>query len=361
MIVTCERCETEFQLDDARVPEGGARVRCSRCKHAFFVMPPAASPAQQADQAASAALADDPTPGVTEDLVDDSIAAHAEDDESDWEFNRDLPADHTDSPDARSARSPGPGAARGDRVPADPPGQSFDLGDEPEAEPTRSAEPVRPDTSASEGADLGSPVEWNFFDDDDERPAPFAPAPPPRARAAEIAPTFEGGGAPESSARRELPAAFRIAAASAGWIATAGLCALALVRGLASAPPAATAWPQPAPGIALEEVRGRWLDNVSLGRLYVVSGRVHNTAATFSPLPPLVLELRDPAGRAVGSAIRLRGASSSAQLRQADAAALTTAGADAPGAIAPGLAWEFEAVAWPLPARAARFAIRAGS
>ncbi len=37
MIITCAECATQFQLDEARVPETGIRVRCSVCKHAFFV------------------------------------------------------------------------------------------------------------------------------------------------------------------------------------------------------------------------------------------------------------------------------------------------------------------------------------
>ena len=43
MIVQCDRCDTRFQLDDARIPEQGTRVRCSLCKHAFFVERPATS------------------------------------------------------------------------------------------------------------------------------------------------------------------------------------------------------------------------------------------------------------------------------------------------------------------------------
>src|SRR6185503_8797689 len=106
---TCERCETEFQLDDARVPMSGARVRCSRCKHAFFVLPPAASRDQAIEQAASAALADDPAPGVSEDLPDRSAEAHparaeGEDSESDWQFNADPPADPwNSSPDLHAS------------------------------------------------------------------------------------------------------------------------------------------------------------------------------------------------------------------------------------------------------------------
>lgn len=40
MIVTCERCTTQFQLDDSRIPPGGVRVRCSRCRHAFEIALP---------------------------------------------------------------------------------------------------------------------------------------------------------------------------------------------------------------------------------------------------------------------------------------------------------------------------------
>ena len=56
MIVTCERCETEFQLDASRVPASGARVRCSRCKHAFVVSPPTASREEAMDDVVGRAL-----------------------------------------------------------------------------------------------------------------------------------------------------------------------------------------------------------------------------------------------------------------------------------------------------------------
>lgn len=41
MIVTCASCLTKFHLDDARIPPRGAKVRCSRCKHVFFITPSA--------------------------------------------------------------------------------------------------------------------------------------------------------------------------------------------------------------------------------------------------------------------------------------------------------------------------------
>ena len=40
MIVTCASCLTKFSLDESRLPEQGAKVRCSRCQHVFHVVPP---------------------------------------------------------------------------------------------------------------------------------------------------------------------------------------------------------------------------------------------------------------------------------------------------------------------------------
>jgi len=40
MIVTCASCLTKFNLDDSRIPSKGTNVRCSRCRHVFYVVPP---------------------------------------------------------------------------------------------------------------------------------------------------------------------------------------------------------------------------------------------------------------------------------------------------------------------------------
>jgi predicted Zn finger-like uncharacterized protein len=40
MIITCASCLTKFNLDDARIQPKGVKVRCSRCKHVFYVVPP---------------------------------------------------------------------------------------------------------------------------------------------------------------------------------------------------------------------------------------------------------------------------------------------------------------------------------
>lgn len=40
MIITCASCLTKYNLDDSRISTKGAKVRCSRCKHVFYVVPP---------------------------------------------------------------------------------------------------------------------------------------------------------------------------------------------------------------------------------------------------------------------------------------------------------------------------------
>ncbi len=37
MIITCESCKTKFQLDPRLIKGLSSKVRCSQCKHVFFV------------------------------------------------------------------------------------------------------------------------------------------------------------------------------------------------------------------------------------------------------------------------------------------------------------------------------------
>jgi predicted Zn finger-like uncharacterized protein len=39
MIITCASCLTKFNLDDSKIPAKGTKVRCSRCKQVFYVVP----------------------------------------------------------------------------------------------------------------------------------------------------------------------------------------------------------------------------------------------------------------------------------------------------------------------------------
>jgi len=101
VIVECSECQTRFQLDDSRVPAAGIRVRCSRCKHAFFLKPPGQSKADgiHAAAAEAAAAGKAPTPRTTQDLPGPARsappgsrgAAEGDDEESDWEFNEEIP------------------------------------------------------------------------------------------------------------------------------------------------------------------------------------------------------------------------------------------------------------------------------
>ncbi len=40
MIITCENCETSFNLNETLLKPRGSKVRCSRCKHLFTAYPP---------------------------------------------------------------------------------------------------------------------------------------------------------------------------------------------------------------------------------------------------------------------------------------------------------------------------------
>ncbi|MCF8076152.1 MAG: zinc-ribbon domain-containing protein [Desulfotignum sp.] len=44
MIITCEKCETRFNLDESLLDADGSTVRCSRCQHIFTAFPPPAKP-----------------------------------------------------------------------------------------------------------------------------------------------------------------------------------------------------------------------------------------------------------------------------------------------------------------------------
>jgi predicted Zn finger-like uncharacterized protein len=47
MIVQCEACQTRFRLADEKIKAGGTKVRCSKCKEVFTVMPPEPEPVEE--------------------------------------------------------------------------------------------------------------------------------------------------------------------------------------------------------------------------------------------------------------------------------------------------------------------------
>ena len=47
MIIQCEECRTRFRLADEKLKATGTKVRCSKCKHVFTVMPAAPEPVDE--------------------------------------------------------------------------------------------------------------------------------------------------------------------------------------------------------------------------------------------------------------------------------------------------------------------------
>lgn len=119
MVVECKKCGTRFQLDTARIPDDGIRVRCSRCKNAFFLQHPSQSQVNAVEAVVEGTIADAgmATPGSTQDLPiaskSDSGASSASstdadefagsEDEDDWEFNEELPDLDDDDDDDNDA------------------------------------------------------------------------------------------------------------------------------------------------------------------------------------------------------------------------------------------------------------------
>lgn len=118
MIVTCEECSTSFQLDDTRIPASGARVRCSRCKHAFFLPNPSSSQSQAVQAVVEEAIQGKTgrTPAATRDLggapsVAAGSALRGEPEEEDWQFSQEIRVaddDERDEPDSPLAGTPDP-------------------------------------------------------------------------------------------------------------------------------------------------------------------------------------------------------------------------------------------------------------
>jgi predicted Zn finger-like uncharacterized protein len=82
MVVECEGCGTRFNLADGQVPEGGARVRCSKCHHRFVVTPSGAPPASLTEQdtpAPSDSAREEPSLDNPEFLFDDAPPSEPDD------------------------------------------------------------------------------------------------------------------------------------------------------------------------------------------------------------------------------------------------------------------------------------------
>ena len=293
MVVTCEKCSTRFRLDESRIPPTGARVRCSRCKHAFLLAPPAGSGGDDAIHAIAVATLDGgpAAPPASEDLgevlaaegapeprggVEVEPATLDDEGESRWEFSETLRNDESEE------RVAEPETALFERFGAG--GAAIGA---PEA------------ASASEDPGLGSPESWDLVGSAEAREAAPAespeleehgPGPEPlfareRVAALPIAPIPvqsepAGRAAPAARGRGRVAAAF----AAAGWLVVAALVGVALEGVLFPRRAPAAAHALRAGGLTAHDLRGRFVENALAGPLFVVSAELRN--ASDAPQTP---------------------------------------------------------------------------
>jgi predicted Zn finger-like uncharacterized protein len=351
VIVTCEECSTQFQLDDAKVPARGIRVRCSRCKHAFLVTPAGISPSDRIQQAAADALerGASSVPETTRDLpsgaeTDDSGA------EADWQFNHEFGGRDDDK-----VRAPDRMAVARDAI-DELLGSSGGSGPTPERSRAPRPDPFDrpvPDLRGVGASDLlerpaRAPAEAREV----EAPRAEPEAPPQTARedapdpnALSIGSIFTKAQEIESEAVAAQVAAasvdveadsastawMRRVAAGVGWAVVVALTGAVLYG---SAVPGAvasgeTAASQRLDGVEATSVEGRWIENVLAGPIYVISGSLRFTGSTPAG-SLLAVELLDRQGRAldvprapVGPVLAAR------SLREEDPALLTKTHAQA--------------------------------
>lgn len=339
MVIVCQKCQTRFQLDESRIPAKGARVRCSRCKHAFVVVPPGVHDETVHRLAEEAAASGRPSvPGPSIDLPggrrSQRAGAREEAEDDDWEFNIDPPAAPAPAPSSRpataaapapraAAKSAPPRAAAAKVAPEPPPAEGddgieslFELGGLRDAEPAvlegeiTDSDPtpfddslLRPPASAPAAASSAGDG-WDFAPDDAGAPPAAAPRKSARggrgasragtgaaraASAADSAGAQAGAGAASAAsagapARRDRgvrlvgsePGMLARALGAAAFAPVVALFAFGLIGSLRGAPVERELPPQPAGRLELAAVRARHLDNYWSGPLLVVQGELRN-------------------------------------------------------------------------------------
>jgi predicted Zn finger-like uncharacterized protein len=59
MILTCERCQARYEIDETRLGSAGRTVRCTSCSHSWHQVPIAETAADAAEKAAAASASDE--------------------------------------------------------------------------------------------------------------------------------------------------------------------------------------------------------------------------------------------------------------------------------------------------------------
>jgi len=236
VVVVCEKCHTRFHLSDSKVSAKGTRVRCSRCKHAFFITLPGTEKAEAIEEVVAevTGAGEAPAPEASRDLLDPNpetgepkprerpaqLWAEEPDRgefEEDWQFNDDSLSEIQGEPEPQ-AIGIGESDATALYLAGEPPALEIaadgadyigepeiaadvadsigepeiaaDVADfigepEPEMSPVQEPEPLDPVAAirareagldSSSADDLGSPEEWDFLgtveDEPLEEPAP---------------------------------------------------------------------------------------------------------------------------------------------------------------------------------------------
>jgi hypothetical protein len=304
-------------------------VRCSRCKHAFFVLPPNREQEEAIEEVVAevTGAGGTPVPEVTRDLGDTQVSGtglapqeepaatpadgrSTGDFEEDWEFNDDSPPespagaeapssgfDEFDVPAPDLGAEPSPQEIASDgaesSLEAEPgPGPT----EEPRVDPVESIRARDAGLDSLSSENLGSPEEWDFVGSSG---AEAVPELAPQEEAPEPAAASAGEASSESPAPvlADSPTATPAAPATAdrvalrdrmvglGAIAGWALVALAFsvgMSGVLTQPKERAAGVGPAElavaGVALTAsgVEGRLVENALAGNLLVVSGRLQN-------------------------------------------------------------------------------------
>ena len=341
MIVTCESCSTQFQLDDAKIPENGLQVQCSRCDQVFSVGPEARTDADSPEDLAVDALLSDSRADFETDadaLLPEDVGAEGE---SDWEFNDDgVIADSlgqealTDNSDAAVSDLSIAEEAVDDLLAGVEDDVSLDVdalddvgmeaedllgGLELEESGSEIAEAgdvgetreIAREPAADISEELGDPENWDIFDEPSDTryeavpststAQTFAPSGevPNAEVGAQVEPAVEISVALETGDSK-LPRWMVYAREVAGWTIVSVLLLIGLYGGLASRSDAVQSgaghWT--GGGFEVDRIEGRWVDNSVAGPIYVVSGRLRRLAGLATPSGTrLEIRLVDATGR----------------------------------------------------------------
>lgn len=370
MIVECVNCSTCFQLDDERIPVTGIRVRCSRCKEAFFLQHPEASQRETVEALAASAIEDAASsfPEPASDLAlgtshagdAASAAGLVDEDEEDWEFDHEVPAralardpasssggfdafspsgleldgDAESSVPARGASAQrvadvrGPfgtvddfgslaeGEADDIESPAAPPGTALDsdIADVIDSLSTLSVDDEAPSREDGVAGDLGEPEDWDLLGE--EAPAASTrldPEPttdlPSTVAEPGSRPVAEQRVLRVGETRARAPRGVRLAGSAIGWLGFAGLFVGALVEGLAGSVAAGpTVNSYPVGSLVAQAVEARWATVAGGETLLVVRGVLRNPSPSAQRVGgSLAVELLDAAGRPLEHPAELAG------------------------------------------------------